>query len=141
MPRYEEVQDQKQHDTANVDDSNSIREASEPYTKPKKEELPQVEYALNDLLWTEFEEHAPTDYPAQHFPSKDSFPRAFDKEFNTVLFSSCEDYESWVAEAADVLLKQQLLKKKVCTYTQCVHAWSLLKITLTHHLHTFMCAN
>lgn len=109
----EGIQDHKLLETASVDSSEAIRETCVPCATPKSEGLPQVEESPSDLFWEFFKEEIHADYPAQHSPSEGFIPQTFDKDFNTVLYSLCEDYQSWVEETADVMQKEEPLKEKV----------------------------
>ena len=108
------IQDCKSLEIASVDSSEAIWEEAVLCPTPELETLPQVEESLNDVSWTKFKKEVPTESPAQCSPLKGCIPQAFDKDFNTVLYSSCEKYQSWVAEAADIIQNNELLKEKVC---------------------------
>lgn len=130
----EGMQDHKVLETASVDSSKAIEEEDVPCTTPKQEELPEVEKSPSDWLWTNFKEGVPADTPAQPAPLKRFIPEAFDKLFNPVLFSSCEDYQSWVTKAMDTMQYEELLKEKVTVNHNVFFFACLLKeITLCAH--------
>ena len=105
--------DCKSDETASVDSSADIIETSVPYVTPKAEELPQVEDTPKDIHWSDFKEDVPVDSPSQHLTLEGCISNAFDKDFNSVLYSSCEDYQKWVIDAADLMQTKGQLKEKV----------------------------
>lgn len=111
----EGVLEHKPADTAFVDSSNDVNETLMPCTAPKVEILPQ-EDPLTDYVWSDFNEDTPLDSPAQHLPMKHCVPQAFDMDFSSVLYSSCENYQQWVTKAADALQNNKQLFGKVCIH-------------------------
>ena len=111
----EGVLEHKPADTAFVDSSNDVNETSVSWTAPKVELLPQ-EDPLIDCLWSDFKEDIPLDSPAQHLPMKHNIPQAFDMDFSSVLYSSCENYQQWIRSAADVMQNNRQLVGKVCIH-------------------------
>lgn len=122
MLEPEGMLDEKHVESASVNSSESLTEPSVRCTVPHFEGLPQIKDPssdMSDLLYSNFEEDVPIDYPSERSPLEGCITQAFNNNFNSVLYSSCEDYVNWVAEAADVIQKDGLLKKKVCNYDVC----------------------
>ena len=98
----------KPADVAFADSSNDVTDTSIPCATPKTDALPQ-----EDPL-TDFKEGVPLDYSAKYIPLEGCIPQAFAEDFNSVLYSSCGDYQQWVVKTADVIQSNERLSMKVC---------------------------
>ena len=110
----EGVLEHKLDETAFVDSSSDLNETFMPFVAPKVETGP-LEDTPTDYSWSSFNEDVPLDSPAQHLQRKYCIPKAFDADFSSVLYSTCETYQQWVTEAADVIQNSRELAVKVCT--------------------------
>ena len=109
--------DRKCDETASVDSSEGICETLAPCNEPKAEEVPQVEKSPKDKHWSDFKEVAPKDSPSQHLPMKGYTLRAseaFENNFKSILYSSCDNYNEWIAEGAKLMQSTEQLNGKVC---------------------------
>ena len=112
MPKPDGMQDCRTDETASIDDSEDIMETLVPYDAPK--DLPQEEGCPKDDDWSIFMEVVSQDSPFQCLPLGGSIPEAFDSVFKSVLYSSCQDYQLWIKEAANLMQTVGQLKEKVC---------------------------
>ena len=109
----EGVLEHKPDETAFVESSSDVNETLMLPAAPKAEILSK-EDAPTDFLWSDFNEMIPLDSPAQHLPSRNCISKAFDVDFSSVLYSTCENYQQWITEAADVIRNNRKLAVKVC---------------------------
>lgn len=105
--------DRKYGETALVDGSSGVHETSMPCSVPKVEALPMEEPPA-DYLWDDFRENIPLDSPAQDTPREHCIPIAFEENFSSVLYSSCESYQKWLTKAVGVIQSNRQLVVKVC---------------------------
>ena len=114
------MHDSKAVETASVCSSEGICESLVPCNVPEPEAVPDVEErSKDDKLWSDFNEVIDADFPSPPLPLEDYIPIAFDNEFKSILYSTCEDYRTWMAEAVDFLQTAEQLKIKVC-YSSCI---------------------
>ena len=109
--------DRKVDETASVDSSEGICETLVPCNEPEAEKVPRVEKSPKDKLWSYFKEDAPKDSPSQHLPMKGYILRAseaFENIFESILYSSCDNYHEWIAEGAEFMQSAEQLNGKVC---------------------------
>ena len=109
--------DCKVDETASVDSSEGICETLVPCNEPEAEKVPQVEKSPKDKHWSNFKEDVPMDSPSQHLPEKDFFlsaSEAFENNFKSILYSSCDNYDQWIAEGAELMQSAEQLNGKVC---------------------------
>lgn len=106
--------DDKLAESASVDNRNFLKETSVPCAASNMEGSLPVEDPPSDMFWSDIKEDVPTDIPVKHSPPKGCIPLSFNKDFNSVLYTSCKDYQAWVAEAAVVMRNEGLLQEKVC---------------------------
>lgn len=107
------VLDHKYDETALVDSSSGVHETCMPCSAPKVEALP-MEEPPTDYLWSDFSEDIPLDSPAQNTPKEHCIPRAFEENFRSVLYCSCESYQKWLTNAVGVIQSNRQLVVKVC---------------------------
>ena len=107
------VLDHKYDETALVDSSSGVHETCMPCSAPKVEALP-MEEPPTDYLWSDFSEDIPLDSPAQNTPREHYIPRAFEENFSSVLYCSCESYQKWLTNAVGVIQSNRQLVVKVC---------------------------
>ena len=107
------MRDHKFDETESVDSSEAICETLVPCIAPAAEKVPQVEESPKDRHWSNFKENIPEDSPSQNGPLKCLSHGAFVDDFKSILYSSCEDYRKWIAEAVDLMQTAGKLKKKV----------------------------
>ena len=108
----EGILEYKPADAAFVDSSNDVTDTSIPCITAKAETLPK-EDPLTDSHWSNFKEDVPVDTPTQYMPLEGCMPQAFEEDFNSVLYSSCGDYQQWVDKAVDVMQSNGQLAGKV----------------------------
>ena len=115
------MHDSKAIETASVGSSEDICESLVPCNVPEPEEVPEVEKrSKDDLQWSDFNEFIDADFPTSPLPLEGYIPIAFDYEFKSILYSTCEDYRTWMAEAVEFLQTGGQLKIKVCC-NSCVY--------------------
>ena len=109
------MHDSKVVETASVGSSENIYESLIPCNVPEPEEVPEVEErSKDDKQWSDFNEFIDADFPSPPLPLEGYIPITFDNEFKSTLYSTCEDYRTWMAEAVDFLQTARQLKIKVC---------------------------